>query len=204
MSLLDIKIAFPLHKPTAVLSLAKLGVPRPVTLKSPFSISPVRNPEVTHRVPSSARWEALRVAAGVAASRDVVQRRRARRVQERVQEPERRLARSRELVVEQRDHAREDRARAARARDEPGLTADEDLDVVALRGDVRERAPAAVELARVRVAERGEEGRDGARLVARLREEVGEPAGGEAGGGLGDAGGGTDRGHAERTLQFGA
>ncbi|TFY74496.1 hypothetical protein EWM64_g9516 [Hericium alpestre] len=133
--------------PTAVRSAAKFGVPRPVTCSSNVSKqSNQKLPEQsTHRIPSGPRREAIRAAPGVRPRRNIIQGARARRVQERVQEPKRRLARRDELAVEQRDHAREDGARAARAADEPELLLEHDLDVVALRTDVGKRAPGAVE-----------------------------------------------------------
>ena len=150
----------------------------------------------THRIPSSLGGEAVGVATRVAPGRDVVERRCTRRVQEGVEEPEGALAGLLELVVEERDHAREDRARARRAVHEAELARDRDLDVLALRGDVRERAPAGVELARVGAAERGEVGRDDGGLVRWPGEDVREAARREGGRRLGDAGRRTNRGQA--------
>jgi hypothetical protein len=82
--------------------------------------------------------EAVGAATGVGARSNVIECRRAGRVQEGVQEAERSGACRNELIVEQRNDAREDGRRARGARDElPLLTAD-DHDVFALGGDVGE------------------------------------------------------------------
>ena len=62
---------------------------------------------VTYRVPSCARSEAGRTTTGVRARSDVVEARRARRVDERVQEAERRLALRKAEVVQQGDDTSE-------------------------------------------------------------------------------------------------
>lgn len=157
----------------------------------------VRRTKARDRVPAFHSREPIGIASRVATGGDISERRRARcRVQERVEEAERGLARCDQAVIQERNHRREDRAGAACPRDRARLAAAHDLDVLALRRDIRERAPRARELARVRVAERREVRGDGGRLVRRLREDVREAAGGEGRGGLGrDAGGRTDGGH---------
>ena len=119
-------------------------------------------------------------------------------VDERVEEAERALALVEELVVEERDHARECRARRGGARHELALPSDVDDEVDALRGDVGERAALGVEEARVGVAELLEIPCDRVVLVRRTGEDVGEAAGGELGGGLINALGATDRSQAGR------
>ena len=121
--------------------------------------------ESTHRVPSAHGREPARAAAGVRARRDVVQAGRAGRVEQRVEEAERRLARGDEEVVEQRDHTRDSlrggragfsnaRVRGKRGRegaygrgaggavDGGGAPIDDDLEVLRLGCDVREAAAA--------------------------------------------------------------
>lgn len=173
----------------AASSLAKSGVPRPVTCRETnASISqprPITNGQHignTYRVPSLCGRKALRAAARVRARRDVVQRARAIHVQERVQEPERRLPRGSEMVVDQGDDAGEQRARRARARDEGKLSLEGDRVVDADRGHVRVRASALVKPARVDGAPCPcEVCGDGGLLVGGYREHVGEPARGEGG-----------------------
>lgn len=117
-------------------------------------------------------------------------------VQPRVQEAHRRPPHAREAVVQQRDDARNDRARRARPLQvrEHGLVDD---DVVCLRGDVRERAPARVPARGVRGACGGEVGGDGGVLVGRARVVVGEAAARACPGCFGgEALGAADRGYA--------
>lgn len=139
----------------------------------------------TYRVPPCGRWESLGSTAGVAPGGDVVQRRNPRRVQERVQEAERALARVEQLIVQERDDRRERRARRARTVDPLQLPGGLDDELDALRGDVGVSAAGGVEQARVGVAETLEVAVDGVALVAGAREDVREAAGGEVGGGLG-------------------
>ena len=156
-------------------------------------------PNKTHRIPASLSREAVGIAARVVASRDIVQRRgSSTRVEEGVEEAKRSLAGCRALVVQEGDDAREDRARARRAVDEPERAGDHNLDVLTLRGDVWEGPAGLVELTRVGAAECGKVAGDGGGLVGRLREDVREAAGGERRRSLGDAGGGADRGQAAR------
>lgn len=157
----------------------------------------VRRTKTRDRVPALHGREPIGIASRVATGGDIGECRcPCRGVQERVEEPERGLARCDEPVVQERYHRREDRARARRSRNRARLAAAHDLDILALRGDVRERAPRARELAGVGVPEGGEVRGDGGRLVRRLREDVGETARGECRSGLGrDAGGGADGGH---------
>lgn len=70
-------------------------------------------------------------------------------VQPRVQESEWGLARGEELVVDERNDGREDGRRARRAADKAGGAVYNDLDTLALRGDVGVRATGAVEEASV-------------------------------------------------------
>lgn len=101
----------------------------------------------THRVPTSAGRETVRVASRVAAGRDIVQRRlTSGGVQEGVEETERRLAGSSELIVEQSDDARKDGRRAAGSVDQAELVAEDDLDVLSLGRDIGERTTGAREL----------------------------------------------------------
>ncbi len=138
----------------------------------------VRCAETGDGIPAGLRGEAVGAASRVVAGGDVVERSGARGgVEEGVEEAQGRLARGDEAVVEQRHDAREDRARARGARDGLGHLVDDDLDVLALGGDVGEGAPGGVELARVGRAERGEVGRDRGRLVRWACEDVGEAAG---------------------------
>lgn len=130
--------------------------------------------------------------------RDVVERA-GRLIDQGVQEPERALPRRDELVIDERDGARKDRARAARPGNgaEPAFECDDDV----LRGarDIGERARACVEQTCVGVTERLQVGRDGVVLVRWAREVVGEAARGERGGDFGvDALRAADRGDAER------
>lgn len=157
----------------------------------------VRRTKTRDRVPSLHGREPVGIASRVATGGNIGECRCTRRgVQERVEEPERGLACCDQAVIQERNHRREDRAGAARPRDGARLAAAHDLNILALRRDIRERAARARELARVRVAQSGEVRGDGGRLVRRLREDVREAAGGEGRGGLGrDAGGRTDGGH---------
>ena len=135
----------------------------------------------TYRVPASDSREALRATARVAALRNVVERRRALGVQERVKEAERSLAVVQARVVEERDNRGERGRRRRRAVDSLELARDVDRELHALGRDVGERAALGVEQALVRVSERLEVARDGVLLVVRLREDVREPARGEGG-----------------------
>ena len=136
-------------------------------------------------VPALLGGEAVGVAAGVGAGRDVVERGLAGRVEEGVEEPEGALARCDEAVVEERDDGRERGGRRGRAGDALDVAVDDDFEVDALRGDVGVRAAGLVEFALVRLAERGEVAADGGALVVGDREVVREAAGGEVGRGLG-------------------
>ena len=102
----------------------------------------VRRPQARDRVPARGRVEPGRAAPGVVPDRDVVERARVRgaeRVQQRVQEAERRRARGEARRVEQRDDAGERRRRGGGAADGDGLARDEDAEEVRLRGDVGDR-----------------------------------------------------------------
>lgn len=156
----------------AVLSAVKFGVPSPVTCNpiSPSAARPLHYPlsltAVTHRIPPLKRRKAIRAAPGVTPVRDVRERIRAlQRVQERVQEAQRRPALLREQVVQQRDDAGYNGGGALRARDLPALAREHDLHVVALRGEVRVRTPAPVEVPRVPAPELGQVPGHGGGLV---------------------------------------
>ena len=136
----------------------------------------MKHPLDTHGIPTTLSRETVGVAAGVVPSRNIRERRRRGAIQERVQEPKRRRALRRETVIDERDDAREDWARAARPRNEARLLLEHDLDILALSSDVRECAPAAVELAHIRFPERCQVCAHHACLIIRCREEVGEPA----------------------------
>ena len=69
------------------------------------------------------------------------------RVQERVEEPDRLPTILEDRVVHQSDHARDCRARRARAINVRDLPVDEDLEVLGLGGDVWVRATGGVEQA---------------------------------------------------------
>ena len=79
--------------------------------KERLQLSEVRRTKTSDRIPAGGGGEAVRVAAGVVAGRDVVECRRVG-IQPRVEEAEHRLARVQQLVVEERDDGREDRGRA--------------------------------------------------------------------------------------------
>lgn len=152
---------------------------------------------VAHRVPSSCRREAVRVAARVIAARDISERTRVR-VEEWVEEAKRGLSRGGELVVDQRNDTGRNRRGAARAIDCTDLSLEDDHDVDALSRDVGKCTAGAVELARVRRTDGTEEGGDIGRLVARDSEQGRETAAGEVGCYLGRAVlCSTDRGDAE-------
>ena len=151
---------------------------------------------VTYWIPTSRGSETIRVATGVVAGRDISESGCSSSVQERVQEPKRTLTRGGTRVVDECNDAREDRARAARAADEASLLLEHNLDVVALRGDVGERATVAAEAARVGVAERGQVGRHCGVLVGRPGEDRGEASGGEGCRSLRNASRGSNRGQA--------
>lgn len=138
----------------------------------------------THRVPPNSSIEPsrrLRVSPvaydGVVPRDDVLERRGCIRVQPRVQEPQRRLALREKTVVEERDDARRDGARRARAGDPAQPRGEDDVPVRRSR-DVGERASGAVECACVLIAELREEGVDSRVLVGRAGEVVGESTGG--------------------------
>ena len=175
------------QRPAAVFSASKFGVPKPVTYKTVHQSHHTKHSkrQRTHRIPTGRSREAISIAPGVRTGRNVVQRTCGRAIQPRVQEPERALTRRRELVVQQRDDAREDGARTRRAIDAGRLAVDDDLELDALRRDVGVRAPRGVEEALVRVAERLQVRVHGVLLVGRCPEVVREPAGREVGGGLG-------------------
>ena len=89
----------------------------------------------------------------------------------------------------------------ARSADGPDAPANDDLEALALGGDVRVRTTGSVELALVRRTESGQVGLDGSRLVRRNAEVVREASGGEVGSGLGarvGGLGGTDGGQAKK------
>ncbi len=139
----------------------------------------------THRVPTLNSLEPSHLPVTlerVVAPRDIIQPTFARVVQPRVQEPQRRAALLRKPVVDERDDARERRARRARAPEARRLTLPHD-EAVRLRGDVRERAAPRVVLALRGLCELGgvdlgEIGRDGGGLVERGGVVVRESAGG--------------------------
>ncbi len=170
------------QSPRRETSLSKRGVPRPVTCPTtPVSAVPEeQRPIQTYRVPPNLRTEPARgVLVGAldraVATRDVRQRARALPVQQRVQEAERRLALAEQQVVEQRDDARDGRARRARAGHREAVRL-EDREVVRLRGDVGEPAPARVVPAGVLLAVLREVARHGGVLVRGSRVIVREPA----------------------------
>ena len=133
----------------------------------------------THRIPPYCSREAPCPASWIAPLRDIVEDSRAQAIQKRIQEPEWSISLRELPVVEQRDEARERRARSARARHGLDGTADVDLEVGGLHGDVGERAAGLVEQVEVDVAERPQVGVHCPVLVERAREDVGEPARGE-------------------------
>ena len=143
------------------------------------------NQDTTYGVPPSQRREASRVAPRVIARRDVVERGRRGGVQQRVQEAERLLPGIEPLVVQQRDDARERRARRARARHRLERPRNVHCEVHALRRHVRVSAASGVEQARVRVPERAQVCLHSRGLVVRAREDIREAARGKLGGRLG-------------------
>ena len=155
----------------------------------------VRRPKTSDGVPPTLRREPTRAAARVRARRDVVERGLPKRVQERVEEPERAPSTRDEPVVEQRDDGRERRRRRGRAVHSVDLPPFDDIVRDALCGDVGVRAAVRVEAALVGAAERGEVAVDGGGLVGGRAEDVREAAGGEVGCGLWHASGSADGGH---------
>jgi hypothetical protein len=152
--------------------------------------------ETSDGVPAGLGAEAVGVAAGVRAGRDVIQRGRGGRVQPRVEEAERRLAGGDEAVVDEADGRREDRRRAGGATDRAVLAARVDLHVLAECGDVGEATAGGVVLAGVGRAEAGDVRLDLGGLVRRRSEVVREAAAREAGRDLRVVLGGTDGGEA--------
>lgn len=106
------------------------------------------------------------------------------RVEEGVQPPQALLARTQELVIQQRNGRREDRARSARAADEVVSPLPRNDNVCSLCGDIGVATATAVELAAVFAADAVEVGGDGALLEIRGRVEAGESTAGEASTGL--------------------
>ena len=93
-------------------------------------------------------------------------------VEERVEPPQTLLARAQELVIQQRDGRRKDRACRARAADEVVAALPRDDDVRGLRCDVGEAAAAAVELAGILAADTTEVRSNDVLLEIRRRVEV--------------------------------
>lgn len=140
---------------------------------------------MTYSVPPNHGRESSCVTPRVAPRRDVVERPRSRRVQQRVEEPERRLSRVEPLVVEQCHDTRERWARRACARHRLERARDVHREAQALRGDVGVRASRRVEQARVCGPERAQVCLYRRALVTGLQEDVGEAACRELGGRLG-------------------
>jgi hypothetical protein len=167
-----------------------------------LQLAKVRCAEPGDRVPAGLGAEAVRAARRVRAARDVVEARAEAAVDERIEEAERGLAERQPVVVQERDDARERRARARRALEALDLPVDHDLEVDRLRGDVRVRAAslaAAVvstrpphdmrrllEVRRVRGPERAQVLGHRRALVRRLRKVLAEAAAGEGDCDLGD------------------
>lgn len=101
------------------------------------------------------------------------------RVEEGVQPPQALLARAQELIVQQRNGRREDRAGRAGAADEVVAPLPRDDDICSLCGDVGEATTAAVEITLVLAADAGEVGADDVLLEVRSRVVVGESTAGE-------------------------
>ena len=134
----------------------------------------------TYRVPANLRGEPARhVVLGAVHRavplRDVRERASRLRVQPRVQESEGLLALAQQHIVQERDDARDRRARRARAGHDEAVWL-EDREVVRLRGDVGEPTPARVVPARVDLAVLREVAGDGAVLVRGALVVVREPA----------------------------
>lgn len=155
----------PLH-PMRACSFPKSGVPSPVTGSQPVpAVKPyggydqrstcVRGCEQRGRTAEKSSTY-VSAAAWVRAGRDIVEAGHASRVDDRVQEAQRRLALGQAEVVEQRDHACEGlgfailsdgshgrtsrityRRRRARAADGGDTPADDDLEALALSSDIR-------------------------------------------------------------------
>lgn len=100
-------------------------------------------------------------------------------VQERIQKPERALSSRDQLVVDQRNDTGKDGSRATRAVNEFSFTIDDNLEVRPNGGDIWIGTSRSVELARVGVAQSGEEALDGGCLVGGDAIVVGETTGGE-------------------------
>lgn len=141
----------------------------------------LRSNATTHRIPAGLSGEPLRPASGVAARRDVVQRALARRVQERVEEAHRRLARRDQAVIEERDDAREDRGARARPGYRRHRPVDDDLVRDACGGDIGVCTPGLVEQPSVSRAQSREVRGDGVGLVLWRGEEVRETPGRQVG-----------------------
>lgn len=153
---------------------------------------------MTYWIPTGGGVEASRPlrASEVVALRDVVQRRRSRRVQPRVQPTKSRLARRDELVVQQADHARERRRRAARSVHGDELANEQHRVLRPVGRDVGVPAPRRVVEALVRAVEVLD-----IRVDCRVLERgscpvVGEAPAGEADGLLREAGRSPDGGNA--------
>ncbi len=137
---------------------------------------PFTGNERSYRIPSLHRREALSPTSGVTPARDIVQRHRALRVQQRIDEPERGLPRVEQRVVEQRNNARKGRRGRARALEQAEHAVDSSDEVDGLGGDVGESAAGTVKEACVRAAKGVEVIFDCAALVVRTSEDVREAA----------------------------
>lgn len=157
----------PLH-PMRACSFPKSGVPSPVTGSQPVpAVKPYRGSAISDQRACVRACEQrgrtaeksstyVRAAAWVRAGRDIVEAGHASRVDDRVQEAQRRLALGQAEVVEQRDHACEGLGfailsdgshgrtsritygrRRARAADGGDTSADDDLEALALSSDIR-------------------------------------------------------------------
>jgi hypothetical protein len=107
----------------------------------------------TYRIPPCRCRKTICVATGVTTLRDIVQRARASRVQEWVQEAEHAFPGRDEAVVQQRDDARENGARAARAVDEFLVALQHDRAVDPRSGDIRKASSGGVKSTLVGVPE---------------------------------------------------
>ena len=117
----------------------------------------------THRIPPRCRRKSIGAASRIGPARDIVERLRVG-IEERIEPAQALLARTQELVVQQRNGGSEDRARSTRATDEVIATLPCDDDVCGLRGHVWETATAAVVLARILATYAAEVRTDGVRL----------------------------------------
>jgi hypothetical protein len=176
-----------------------------------LQLAKVRRAEPSDRIPAGLGAEAVRAARRVRAARDVVEARGQAAVDERVEEAERGLSERQPVVVQERDDARERRARARRALEALDLPADHDLEVDRLRGDVRVRAASLaaafvstrppydmrrlLEVRRVRGPERAQVLGHRRALVRRLRKVLAEATAREGDRDFGDPVRPADRGH---------